>query len=207
MAEVSILHRFMGREFAARLLNYAIASEALFASTTVRRDGRNVEAQTRRSLHHVVPQDFVDEIGQAVDNVLPRVLNELGIRAFSAASYEIELVAHGDGGFYQRHIDTFTGGNRPGAGDRIVSCVYYFQSQPKRFSGGQLRLYPLSTRVAPAPEPIDVAPEHDTLVAFSSWMPHEVMPTMCPTQRFEDYRFSINCWVYQQSDPASAQNV
>ena len=197
----------MGSAFAARLLGFAIPSEASFVSTRVGKDEGRLEERTRQSLKLVVSEDDVALMEQAVGNSLPYIFNELGIRPFPVASYEIELICHGDGGFYHRHIDTFTGGDRSRSGDRVVSCVYYFNSQPKRFSGGELRLYPLPTRVAPAPEPIDVAPEHDTLVAFSSWMPHEVMPTVCPTKQFKDYRFSINCWVYQQSEPAAAQDV
>ena len=207
MAEASIRHGFMGSEFVARLLNFAITSEASFVSTRVDKGEGRLDEKTRRSLKHLVPQDYVALIEQAVGNVLPSVLNDLGIRSFPVASYEIELVGHGDGGFYRRHIDTLTGGGRSPSGDRVVSCVYYFHSHPKRFSGGELRLYPLPTRVAPAPEPLDVAPEHDTLVAFSSWMPHEVRPTVCPTKQFKDYRFSINCWVYQQSEPVATQDV
>lgn len=206
MAEASILHGFMGDEFAARLLNFAIASEASFTSTTVGKDKGRVDKRTRQSLKHVIPKEYVAHIERAVGNALPRVLNQLGIRSFPVASYEIELIGHGDGGFYHRHIDTFTGGNRSGSGDRVISCVYYLHSRPKRFSGGELRLHPLPTRVAPTPEPIDVAPQHDTLVAFSSWMPHEVMSTVCPTKQFEDYRFSINCWVYQASGAVAAQD-
>lgn len=204
MAEVSISHGFMGDEFVDRLLNFAIASEASFVPTRVDKGEGRFDEKTRRSLKLLVPQDYVALIEKAVGNVLPSVLIELGIRTFQVASYEIELVGHGDGGFYRRHIDTLTGEGRSPSGDRIVSCVYYFHSQPKQFSGGELRLYPLPTRVAPTPEPIDVAPERDVLVAFSSWMPHEVMPTACPTKRFEDYRFSINCWVYQQSEAIAA---
>ena len=204
---MSVLPGFMGEAFAARLLNFAIASEASFVSTRVGKDEGKLDERTRRSLKLAISQEYVVLIEQAVGNSLPHILNELGIRPFPVASYEIELVGHGDGGFYHRHIDTFTGSDRSRSGDRVVSCVYYLHSRPKRFSGGALRLYPLPTRVAPVPEPIDVMPEHDTLVAFSSWMPHEVMPTVCPTKQFEDYRFSINCWVYQQSEPVAAQDV
>ena len=200
MAEVLTLRSFIGDEFAALLLNFAITTEASFVSTRVGTDEGKVDERIRQSRKLIVSEDYVALIKRAVGNALPRILNELGIRTFPVASYEIELISHGDGGFYHRHIDTFTGGDRSRSGDRVVSCVYYFHSQPKRFSGGELRLYPLPTRVAPVPEPIDVAPEHDTLVAFSSWMPHEVMPTVCPTKQFKDYRFSVNCWVYQQSE-------
>ena len=207
MAEVSAQQGFLGSVFAARLLSFAVTSEDSFVSTRIGKDEGTLDERTRRSLKLVVSEDDVALIEAAVGRVLPRVLNELGIRPFPVASYEIELVGHCDGGFYHRHIDTCTGSNRSRSGDRVVSCVYYFYAQPKRFSGGELRLYPLPTRVAPAPEPIDIAPEHDTLVAFSSWMPHEVMPVVCPTRKFEDSRFSINCWVYQQREPITAQDA
>ena len=197
----------MGSALADQLLSFAIASEASFVSTRIGIDEGKVGERIRRSVKLAVSEGYAALIEQALGNSLPHILNELGIRPFPVVSYEIELVAHGDGGFYHRHIDTFTGSGRSRSGDRVVSCVYYFHSRPKQFAGGELRLYPLPTRVAPAPEPIDVAPEHDTLVAFSSWMPHEVMPTVCPTKQFKDYRFSINCWVYQQSEPAAAQDV
>lgn len=203
MGEISVLRGFMGSEFAARLLNFAVASEATFISTRVGNDDGRLDEQSRRSLRHALLKDDVGTLERAVGDALPRILSELGIRPFSVASYEVELVSHGDGGFYGRHIDTFTGGDRSRSGDRLVSCVYYLHSLPKRFAGGELRLYPLPTRAAPAPEPIDITPEHDTLIAFSSWLPHEVKTTACPTQQFEDYRFSINCWVHQQTESVS----
>ena len=207
MADVVIRPAFMGVAFADRLLRFAVDSEATFASTLIGSDAGRIDDSTRRSVRLALSQDIAGLIEAAIGGVIPDVTAELGIRPFRAGSYEIELVAHGDGGFYHRHIDTFTGSDRSRSGDRLVSFVYYFNSQPKRFSGGELRLYPLPTRVAPAPEPIDVTPEHDTLVAFSSWMPHEVMPTVCPTKQFKDYRFSINCWVYQQSEPVATRDV
>ena len=195
----------MGDEFATALLNHAIISQVSFVSTRIGKDDGMLDHRIRKSLKHPVSQDYETLIANAVGGALPQILQELGIRPFPISSYEIELVAHGDGGFYHRHIDIFTGGNRSHSGDRVVSCVYYMHSLPKLFSGGALRLYPLPTRLAPAPGSMDVAPEHDTLVAFSSWMPHEVMPTVCPTNQFAHYRFSINCWVYQQTEPAAAQ--
>jgi Rps23 Pro-64 3,4-dihydroxylase Tpa1-like proline 4-hydroxylase len=42
---------------------------------------------------------------------------------------------------------------------------------------------------------VDIEPTNDTLVFFPSWFPHEVLPVACPSGRFEDSRFAINCWV------------
>jgi len=110
---------------------------------------------------------------------------------------EIELVAHANGGFFKRHIDTVTGNTRADSGDRAICCVYYFFREPKVFSGGESRLHPLRTVSDPAPPTIDVAIANDTLVAFSSWMPHEVLPVANPSTEFADARFSINCWMHQ----------
>jgi Rps23 Pro-64 3,4-dihydroxylase Tpa1-like proline 4-hydroxylase len=44
---------------------------------------------------------------------------------------------------------------------------------------------------------VDIEPANDTLVFFPSWYPHEVLPVSCPSGRFEDSRFAINCWVHR----------
>jgi Rps23 Pro-64 3,4-dihydroxylase Tpa1-like proline 4-hydroxylase len=106
------------------------------------------------------------------------------------SSYEIELVAHGDGAFFSRHIDTYT----TRKSQRVISGVYYFHRQPKAFSGGELRLYGLTKGDQTGPF-VDVIPENDTLVTFPSWYPHEVLPVRCPSGRLEDSRFAVNCWI------------
>lgn len=123
----------MGSALAARLLSFAIASEASFVSTRVGKDEGKLDERTRRSLKLAVSDDYIALIEQAVGNSLPHILNELGIRPFPVASYEIELVGHGDGGFYHRHIDMFTGSDRSRSGDRVVSCVYYRTRSPSSF--------------------------------------------------------------------------
>src|SRR5690349_24524417 len=50
---------------------------------------------------------------------------------------ERQLTAHGRGGFFVPNVDT---GDARVRGRRI-SCVYYFHQVPKRFSGGELKLY------------------------------------------------------------------
>jgi SM-20-related protein len=61
----------------------------------------------------------------------------LGAQPFSPI-FELELVAHGDGAFFARHMDTLNHHHR------IISAVYYFQALPKAFCGGVLRLHSLA---------------------------------------------------------------
>jgi len=44
---------------------------------------------------------------------------------------------HEPGGFFVPHIDT----GHPMVANRRISCVYHFHSTPRRFTGGELKLY------------------------------------------------------------------
>jgi SM-20-related protein len=44
---------------------------------------------------------------------------------------------------------------------------------------------------------VAVEPEHNRLVAFPAFVPHEVVPISCPGNAFADRRFSINCWLHR----------
>jgi len=99
LAECSILRGFMGDEFATALLNHAIISQVSFVSTRIGEDDCMLGDRTRKSLKHPVSQDYETLIANAVGGGLPQISQELGIRPFPISSYEIELVAHGDGAF------------------------------------------------------------------------------------------------------------
>ena len=132
---------------------------------------------------------------------LPRLTSALGLAPFEPSRLETELVAHGDGAFYKRHIDTQIAEQYEASEDiRLISCVYYFFVEPKAFSGGALRLYAIGGD--PAQDFIDIAPARNSLLAFPSWAPHEVTPVRCPSGRFIDSRFSINCWVHRRKSSA-----
>ena len=190
------INNFLGAKVCAELLQFAVASESAFRPTGV---GGVLEPNLdiRRSAR-------VEDIGalravveQRMQQVIPDLTRDLRLSRFETGQIEIEMVAHPDGGFYTRHIDTFTGKNRTESGDRVISCVYYFFTEPKSFSGGELRLHPLPTKADPVPTAIDANITNDTLIAFSSWLPHEVLPVSNPSTAFVDSRFSLNCWVYQ----------
>jgi Rps23 Pro-64 3,4-dihydroxylase Tpa1-like proline 4-hydroxylase len=110
---------------------------------------------------------------------------------------ELNLVANNDGAFFKRHIDTFMGNART-ASDRVLSAVYYFYAEPKAFSGGTLRLHSFGTTEHEGAF-VDVQPEQNMLLAFPSSALHEVLPISCPSKRFSDSRFNVNCWVHRHS--------
>ncbi len=129
---------------------------------------------------------------------MPEMLTALSMTPIAIAKIELEMVAHGDGGFYRRHIDL--NARREAETIRALSGVYYFHARPRAFSGGQLRLYASATGATD--KFIDVEPAHNSLAVFPSWVMHEVMPVACPSHRFEDSRFSVNCWVHVLRKPA-----
>lgn len=178
----------------AELLAFTAAQEADFKPTGVGgladgTSGMNTSYRSSLRLPSPIFKPWRDRIKASVAPLLPGILTDLGMRAFDIARYEIELVRHNDGDFYKRHIDTQTGPTATAR--RAISLVYYFHAEPKAFEGGALRLYALNRNDVF----LDVEPRQNRLVAFASWVPHEVMPISCPSGRFIDSRFAINCWV------------
>jgi SM-20-related protein len=82
----------------------------------------------------------------------------------------------------------------------VLSGVYYFHAEPKAFTGGALRLYAIGGQ---GERYVDIEPTHNSLLMFPSWAPHEVMPVRCPSRRFVDSRFAINCWVHRAKPTAT----
>jgi SM-20-related protein len=136
-------------------------------------------------------------IRQRLLDFVPALIGDLRVSQFKPSGVELELVANNDGAFFKRHIDTFMGKARKSS-DRMLSAVYYFHTEPKAFSGGALRLYSFGSK-EDEENFVDIQPEQNTLLAFPSWAWHEVLPIRCPSRRFSDSRFNVNCWVHRHS--------
>lgn len=190
-----VLRDFMEDATVAGLLEYACAHAAAFAPT---KTGHFAEAKIDPDARiSVMTRDlgpFRPILETKVLGLLPDLTAQLRMTPVEAAKLELQLVAHNDGAFYKRHIDTQTAASRDGI--RVLSGVYYFHAKPKAFSGGALRLYAIGD---PAETTfVDIEPAHNTLLVFPSWAPHEVMPVSCPPKRFSDSRFAVNCWVLRK---------
>ncbi len=190
-----IVPNFLGNDWVERLLAYAIAHQSAFVASgvgygTIARIDPNIRVSCKLKDFGALRTDLEPLFRAA----MPQAVSELRLSPFEPASCEIELVAHGDGAFFKRHIDTITQADDPDIKtQRVLTGVYYFHVMQKRFSGGQLRMHALTPQEQGGSF-IDIEPECDQLVLFPSWAPHEVLPVSCPSQAFEHARFAINCW-------------
>jgi SM-20-related protein len=186
----------------AALLDFTLANRESFEPTTVTRNSEAmVDPQSRVSSKLPDLGPLATGLRQALRDASPEIFARIGIRPFDIGRIEVELVAHNDGAHFVRHCDTLVGRNRhrdsSGApADRMVSGVYYFFREPKRFTGGQLRLHAF-VAAGEAEQCVDVKPAQNSLVVFPSFASHEVTRVSCPSRRFEDSRFAVNCWFYR----------
>jgi SM-20-related protein len=187
---------WLGPEMLQRLLDFAQAQRESFFPSAIGYDkNARVDANVRRSGRIEKLGDLAQELRTRVRAVLPAIFRELGTGPFEPGRIEVEMVAHGDGAFFTEHKDI-------GVEDekfvvrRVVTAVHYFHRLPKAFSGGVLRIYPLAGSKK-SNDFIEIAPTNDTLAFFPSWFPHEVLPVVCPSGRFEDSRFAINIWIHR----------
>lgn len=192
-----VIDRFLGPAAADHLLAQMIASAPRFTPSEVRQSsGGNVDAGYRSSLR--LPGRIgvdLDPFKTAIHARFAELCAATGLPPFEIYHTECSVVAHGDGDFYRTHIDTRTGDPATrGRHIRLLSCVYYLNFEPPAFSGGELVLHKLGS----ADPAATIAPQHDRLAVFPSFIPHEVLPIACPSRRFEDSRFSINCWLHRR---------
>jgi Rps23 Pro-64 3,4-dihydroxylase Tpa1-like proline 4-hydroxylase len=189
----ALVRGWLGRETVERLLWFAQSNEERFEDTQVTRAEDSRIDHTRRVSKKLSLGNLKAEVRAKVADLLPVMFERLGIKPFIPSKIEVELVAHGDGAFFLRHIDTLT--HREGR-RRIISAVYYFHALPKAFSGGVLRLHSLAASGQQCTF-VDITPDYDTLVFFPSFFPHEVLPVKCANRRFLDSRFAINFWIHR----------
>ncbi len=194
-----VVRNWLGSEAVTRLLRFVQSNEHRFEDTKVthkEEEGR-VDRTYRVSRKLLSIDEPKKELCPKLEDLLPVIFDKLGNKPFIPSQIEVELVAHGDGAFFARHNDTFTGPDQKGRGSRAISVVYYFHALPKAFSGGILRLHSLAVSGKEGTF-ADIAPDRDTLVFFPSFFPHEVLPVKCNSGQFLDSRFAINFWLYQK---------
>ena len=177
----------------AALLDWALANEAILIPSHTARGHDPTVRQSLSTPPGIMPQWKVAMV-ERVRALLPELCDALGMPRFELLKIDSQLVAYRDGGFVAAHTDTATGATRQ-AGDRVLSAVYHFFREPRSFTGGELRLIPPIAPPPDAPQILDLTPRQNTLVAFTAWAPHEVLPVRCLSGKFEDSRFAINFWV------------
>jgi Rps23 Pro-64 3,4-dihydroxylase Tpa1-like proline 4-hydroxylase len=171
------------------LLDRVLALESRFiASFTSDHDD-----DYRRSLVLNPPEALQREMIARVRTLMPEVLRGLGT-SFPVGIVECQVTANNDGSFFRVHTDAGDNETRK----RELTYVYYFNRQPRGFSGGELRVYDdelRNGRLARRDTFQTIAPEHNTIVFFHARVMHEVTPVSVPSKAFADSRFTVNGWV------------
>lgn len=190
---------FLTAEDHAHLLSWTLENQGSFVPSRVH---TGVDEQLRRSLVLADIGPFKMPLASAASRQYRDWVAQMKLPGFDLSGVELELAAHNDGAHFHRHIDTQTVMGANGS-HRALSAVYYFYREPKAFTGGQLRIYPLGSG-----EGDDVfstvEPMQNTLVVFPSSAPHQVMRVECPSQQFADSRFAVNCWLHVRTRLATA---
>jgi SM-20-related protein len=195
-----VYHDVLGAAAVATLLDHVAARQKDFRPAPMRMRGSGGDAVDLERRDCLLLRDLGPvrtQFETVMRGIAPNALAQLGLIEPAVEAREFEISAHGDGGHFVAHVDTIDRLDRV----RILSCVYYFAATPRRFQGGELRLHGLPNPFGgPAALPVvDVAPETDTLVAFPSWLTHEVRPVRLPSGLWADGRFAINCWIHRAS--------
>jgi Rps23 Pro-64 3,4-dihydroxylase Tpa1-like proline 4-hydroxylase len=76
-----------------------------------------------------------------------------------------------------------------------LTFVYFFHREPRRFAGGELRLFDTAQteRVSAKVEHFKlIYPLQNQVVFFPSSYVHEILPVICPSREFADSRFTVN---------------
>lgn len=125
---------------------------------------------------------------------LQTVVQKLGLEPFPLGRIEMQITASGDGDYFRLHRDT------DGQDTRELAFVYFFHREPRRFSGGELRIYPaklIEGQVRIADHAHTLSPRQDAIVFFPALNDHEVLPVRVPSREFADSRFTVNGWIHR----------
>jgi Rps23 Pro-64 3,4-dihydroxylase Tpa1-like proline 4-hydroxylase len=192
-----VVRDWLGPQTVERLLQFVHSNEHRFVDSSIVSKGKGDRVDRTHRVSRKLPNfnNFNSELKSKLKSkdVLPLMFDMLGKQPFIPRNVEVELVAHGDGAFFGRHIDTRFDQKAEG---RVISAVYYFHAVPKAFSGGVLRIHSLAASGQPGTF-VDITPDYDTLVFFPSFFPHEVLPVKCDSGKFLDSRFAINLWIHK----------
>ena len=184
------LDQFLPPQQHQQLLQYVLRHKADFVNTSTSTHDRT---HRRSKVMYDFPE-FAALITQQIQAVLPAVINQLGLAPFPFSPIEAQLTAHNDGNYYKVHNDN----GSPDTASRELTFVYYFNREPKAFSGGELRLY--DSRIensffVKADSFKAIEPRNNSIVFFLSRHMHEVLPVRCPSKSFADSRFTVNGWI------------
>ena len=187
---VAVIEDFLPEPTWQALLQRVLASEAQFQPSAT----HDRRADYRQSLVLNPPPDLVEPVVSRVRRVMDRVLPALKVAPITVGVVEAQVTASVDGSFFGVHTDA----DYDKVPKRHLTYVYYFNRQPKAFTGGELRVYDdilRNNKLARAETFRAVEPRHNRIVFFWARTMHEVTRVDVPSRAFADARFTVNGWV------------
>ena len=209
--EVFIKKAFLTKRELRGLTKYVLKHESDFTESTVVPDGvpeGATDPSYRKSRVLYEFQEYGTLIQDRLLALLPEVLKAFNREAFQISHIDVQITASNDGDFFKVHQDnSFV--EPLDVSLRELSFVYYFNSEPKAFSGGQLRFYEsedgeVQSSVETASRTI--TPRQNTIVFFPSSHNHEVLPVRCPSRKFRNSRFTVNGWFIRDAAVSNDAN-
>lgn len=197
------LDRFLDRARRRQVMDFARENLSVFKKSHVLIGLDHTHDTTVRSSRVATePAPIVPWFKPMVEKALPQVFARLGYAPFEVAKIELQMTAHLDGDFYTVHNDNSHGYRQGHDSDgRRISFVYYFCREPKRFSGGGLKLFDTDLRKGAYRKEVfsRISPDDNTIVFFPSAAMHEVERLRLESEDPEDGRFTLNGWVHPAS--------
>jgi SM-20-related protein len=181
---------FLSGSELAWLLELTFAAESRFQAAPVTDNKENY----RTSLAMPAPDELRRLILSKIRAAMPEVMPQLRLGQFPLGEIDCQLTASVDGSYFKRHTDA--GMNE--TYKRQFTYVYYFNREPKGFTGGELRIYDdviRNGKLAATESFQIVEPRHNSIVFFQAAVMHEVMPISMPSKQFRDARFTVNGWI------------
>ena len=182
-----------------RNLKRMVSKQDRFSRSTVA-SGRGLNpgyAHKNRNSLSLVDDPDVARISGTIESYitagLASILETLQEPMFRVGKTSSSCVCFRDGSYFRPHIDVL----KHRAGKRRLTWVYYLNSEPKRFSGGDLLLD------RPDMNPMLLEPAHGKIVVFPSAISHEVTPVRLSPDDFADARFSITGFIGDQPTRAA----
>jgi Rps23 Pro-64 3,4-dihydroxylase Tpa1-like proline 4-hydroxylase len=184
------LDRFLSGSEVAWLMELAFAAENSFIPARVSDNKEDYRHSFMLGAPDALTKLFVAKITAAMPEVMP----QLRLGQFALGEIDCQVTASVDGSYFKIHTDA--GANE--TYKRQFTYVYYFNREPKGFTGGELRIYDDMVRNGKlaATESFQVIePRHNSIVFFQAAVMHEVMPVHVPSKQFRDARFTVNGWI------------
>lgn len=199
-----LLEEFFAPAEVSLLWTHALDHQADFIPSEVVSDAASRRDQDfRRSSVLFDIADIYPLVTERVLHVLPYVRGRLGLAPFEISEIELQVTASNDGEWFKAHRDSDGGHDGP-VRDRELTFVYYCHREPHAFTGGELRMYgPFEDDASDGDQGSVsgdwqlIVPRRNSIVFFPSHYLHEVMPTRCPSGRFEDSRLTYNGWLHR----------